>query len=494
MSDPDTAAGFFAQRGAAHRRRPLIFHALVVLTLAAPLPLGAYEAWAWAIGATVCGALVLGWGVSALASRTPAVIPPPFLRWSAAALTLAVLWALLQTVGFTPESWHHPLWRDTAEALDLPYRGAISLNPAAGRESVLRIASYAGVFWLAFQYGRTPGRASHVLRALAIGSACYALYGLAVVFSGAELILWFEKEFYVDEVTATFVNPNSFATYCGIGLLCATAVLRRRFDRGAPKMPDVRQRLYFLIVEFLPANALFLAAWLVLATALLLSLSRGGVAAAALGLLAFLWIVPARRNVRLRTRALRSIGLVLAGAVLLLLIGQGLERRLWETGPDWAKRSQIYSQTVQAIEDEPLLGTGLGTFAPVYRSYRTHGIRRGVRMAHNDYLELALELGIPAAVLFVASIAALALGCARGAFARRRGGVFPAAGAAVCTLVGAHALVDFSLQIPAVAVTFALILGVAVAQAAPPRKGRRNTQSPVRQRTARSRARARDRQ
>ena len=468
MSDWDTATGLSGRRGASRRRHPLIFHGLVALTLAAPLPLGAYETWAWAIGAGACGALVLGWGVSVLAGRTPVVLPHPLLWWSAAALTLATLWALLQTAGFTPESWHHPVWRDTAEALGRPYRGAISLDPAASRESVLRIASYAGAFWLAFQYGRCPQRAGHVLRALALGSACYALYGLAVLFSGAELILWFEKEVYGDVVTATFVNPNSFATYCGIGLLCTTAVLRRRFDRLVPEVSGARQRLYFLIAEFLPANALFLAAWMVLATALLLSLSRGGVVAAALGLLAFLWIVPARRSVRLRTRALRSIGLVLAGAVLLLLIGQGLERRLWETGPDWAKRSQIYSQTVQAIEDEPLLGTGLGTFAPVYRSYRTDGIRRGVRMAHNDYLELALELGIPAAGLFVASIAALALGCAHGALARRRGGVFPAAGAAASTLVGAHALVDFSLQIPAVAITFALVLGVAVAQASAP--------------------------
>jgi len=37
-------------------------------------------------------------------------------------------------------------------------------------------------------------------------------------------------------------------------------------------------------------------------------------------------------------------------------------------------------------------------------------------------------------------------------------------------LVGAHSLVDFSLQIPAVAFTYALIMGAAVGQAKPTRK------------------------
>ena len=460
---PDGDARPVKKGRAARWRHPPLLHALVALTLLAPLPFGAFPAWAWATLSGGCGALLLGWGVLALAGRVAVVRPPRCLRWSALAFALAMLWAMLQTLGFTPESWHHPLWRLTAEALGTPYRGAVSLDPAASRESVLRILSYAGVFWLAFQCGRDPAAAGYVLRAVATGSACYALYGLAVAHSGAEVILWFEKTAFLDAVTATFVNPNSFATYAGIGLLCATAVLRHRFERRAAGLVGARVRLHFLIAGFLPRNALFLAAWLVLAWALLLSLSRGGVAATALALLVFLSILAARRG--RRVLALRSIGAALAiGAALFLLVGDGLERRLRDVGPDWGKRSEIYSQTVKAIDDAPLLGTGLGTFASVYRSHRTEGIRRGVRMAHNDYLELALELGLPAAALFVAAIFGLALACAGGVLGRRRDAVHPAVGVAVCTLVGAHSLVDFSLQIPAVAVTFALVLGVAVAQ------------------------------
>ena len=460
--------------GGARGRRPRLVRALVALTLAAPLPFGAVAGWASAIVAVASGALLLAWGVGALAGRTVVPRPSRFVWWSVLAFALAVLWAVLQTVGFTPEPWHHELWRDTAEALGTPYHGAVSLDPATSREGIVRIVACAGAFWLALQYGRDRWRAWYALQALAVGSTCYALYGLAVTLSGARVILWFEKTANVDAVTATFVNQNSFATYAGIGLLCTTAVLRRRFVGGLEGIAGVRERLRLLLGELVPRYWLFLACWLALASALLLSLSRGGVAATAVALLAFLWVLPASRGVRARTLLLRTVGPVLVGAALLLLGGEGMERRLWEAGPDWEKRLEIYSQTVKAIEDAPLLGTGLGTYASVYRSYRTEDVRPGVHMAHNDYLELALELGIPAAAVLVLSVVMLALVCVRGVRVRRADIEIPAAGVAVCTLVGIHALVDFSLQIPAVAITFALVLGVAVAQS------RRSDRSPRR--------------
>ncbi len=465
--DKTSSAG---QGGGAREPRPRLFLALVAIALATPLPFGAVAGWAQAVVAGSFGVLLLAWGVLTLARRMPVAAPPPFLLWSALGFATALLWGVVQTVGFTPESWHHPLWRGTAEALNTPYHGAVSLDPVAGRESIVRLVTYACVFWLAFQYCRDARCAWYVLRAVAIGSACYALYGLAVVFSGAEVILWFPKTEFLDAVTATFVNPNSFATYAGIGLLCTAAVLSDRSGDAAGPF-GIRERLRFLIDEFVPRNAVVLACGMVLASALLLSLSRGGAAAAALGLVAFVGLRAAGRGVGWGSLTRRFVGPVLAGAALLILVGEGLERRLWDIGADWEKRWQIYSLTVKAVDDAPLVGTGLGTYASVYRSHRTEEIRRGVRKAHNDYLELALELGVPAAVLLVFAMAKLGLGCAGGVRARHRDAALPAVGAASCTLVGAHALVDFSLQIPAVAVTFALVLGVGVAQARPTGSG-----------------------
>lgn len=435
------------------------------MVLVTPLPFGAFPAWAWSALAGGTGALLLGWGILAATGRVVVVRVPPHLWWCAAPFALAMLWAVFQTVPFSPVSLHHPVWRSAAEALGAPYAGSISLDPAASRESIMRIASCAGIFWLALQFGRDPDRARFAFTAVAVGSAGYALYGLAVQFSGADTILWFEKTAYHGLVTATFVNRNSFATYAGLGLLCTTAILLERSMRaGDGDASGAREKLRRLIGEDLPRNGVLLGGWLVLSVALLLTESRAGMAASVLALLVFFSTLAMRRGLSPRSLILPALTLALAGTALFDLSGEGLERRLWVAGSDWQTRAEIYEQTGKAIRDAPVLGTGLGTFEPVYRLYRTGRMEATVSMAHNDYLELALELGVPAAASFLVALAGLALLCGSGIFIRRRDPVLPAIGFAACALVGAHALVDFSLQIPAVAATFALVLGAATAQ------------------------------
>jgi hypothetical protein len=60
----------------------------------------------------------------------------------------------------------------------------------------------------------------------------------------------------------------------------------------------------------------------------------------------------------------------------------------------------------------------------------------------------------------------------RGVLVRQRDAIFPCIGIAASILVGFHALIDFSLQIPAVAITYVFLLGVGVAQS---RSSRVNT-------------------
>ena len=442
----------------------LVFRGLVALVLIAPLPFGSYPLWAWPVLAGCTGLLLLGWGTLATSGRATVVRPPRRLWWAVAPFALALAWALFQTLPLSPEPWHHPVWRSAAEALGTPYAGAISLDPAAGRASLVRMAAYAGIFWLSFQLGRDPDRGRTMLTAVAVAASGYALYGLAVDVSGANTILWLDKTAYLDVVTATFVNRNSFATFAGLGLLCTTAMLAQRLRRPGRGARGLRQRIRALIGVGYARSGILLGGWLVTAVALVLTESRGGTAATVLGLMVFFSVLALRRGLSPRSLVLPALVLVLAGTAVFEVGGEGLARRLWATSDDWQARTEIYEQTGKAIRDAPVLGTGLGTFASVYRLYWTERIGPGVRMAHNDYLEIILELGVPAGASLVAGLAALGLICAWGALVRRRDPELPAVGLAACALVGAHAFVDFSLQIPAVAATFALVLGVAAAQ------------------------------
>ena len=84
--------------------------------------------------------------------------------------------------------------------------------------------------------------------------------------------------------------------------------------------------------------------------------------------------------------------------------------------------------------------------------------------AHNSYLEFALEAGVPALVLMIGVLGGLTALSAHGIWKHRENRLFPCIGVAAAALVASHAVIDFSLQIPAVAVIFAVLLGIATAQ------------------------------
>jgi hypothetical protein len=66
--------------------------------------------------------------------------------------------------------------------------------------------------------------------------------------------------------------------------------------------------------------------------------------------------------------------------------------------------------------------------------------------------------------MLIACVVNLVWKCAKGARTRKRGATIPAIAASVSFLVGVHALVDFSLQIQAIALTYMAVLGAGVAQ------------------------------
>ena len=123
-------------------------------------------------------------------------------------------------------------------------------------------------------------------------------------------------------------------------------------------------------------------------------------------------------------------------------------------------RSLLYEMTVTGIELRPFLGWGLNSFADLYTVFQPASLTLFFDKAHNTYLELALDLGIPAALAMVLAIAAVASRCIYGFARRSRDRELAMLGVAATILVGFHALADFSLQIPGMACTYSAILGL----------------------------------
>lgn len=445
---------------------PILFWPLLVVVVAAPLPFGSVDGWSWALLATIIGVLLAVWSGLVLVGRQ---VPAFGLRalWPVLLLfTAAVLWAWLQAGrGWLPVPWQHPLWELAGGALGWDLQGAVSLDPYETGGAIIRLLTYGGIFWLAFQFGQRNVRARQGLMWVSYAGMAYAFYGLIMYFLGLDLILFFQKTAYLDDLTSTFVNRNSYATYAGLGLICTSGLIMVMITQAvSSSRPAGAEGLLRVIETVAEKGWPLVVGWLAQLLALFLSHSRGGLLATLLGLVTFLIAAASTRAVDRRLAlTVGAVGAVLL-AGFLLINGEAVVKRLLTTSFEEEDRPLVYERVSEAIHDAGALGTGYGTFEEVFRFYRTPDIEGTFAKAHNVYLENLLELGVPAALALFAAVGGLAVLCVIGIRRRRQNAVYPCVGLGATVLVGVHAIVDFSLQIPAVTITYAFLMGIAAAQ------------------------------
>ncbi|MGE0151805.1 MAG: O-antigen ligase family protein [Reyranellaceae bacterium] len=447
----------------------IVFWALVGLVVLSPLPLASNRPVPWTALALCTGILLILWAVTALRSRPRgARAADRFLLPAALLYGAALGWMLVQSLLPFPAEWQPEALQRAHDLLEMQGAAGLGLDPGGAWHVLLRLGTYAGVFLLAWEFGRRRARAQAMLVAVVLAGAAYALYGLIVHLGGYQMVLWYPKTAYGDGLTSTFINRNNYATYAGLGALCALALMfghwrrrqdRRRFELARAAAPEPGSNDW-------PIAVLALAAGMI-AAALVLTGSRGGFYALAITLSACVALLAAARLVRgWQLMGLLGIGAA-AAIVLLLAVGGGLAGRLETAAASIdSSRGDIFGPTIAAIRVRPLTGYGAGSFQGVFEAVNTGELYRqgySIDKAHDTYLELALEAGIPAAAAMVLAVLAFVALCVL-ALLRRKAVRFALAGTAASLMVGVHALVDFSLQMPAVAVTYAAVLGVCAAQ------------------------------
>ncbi len=449
------------------REEKLIFWPMLGLVLLSPLPFASVLPWSWAVFGALTSLVLLAWCAFIVFGRYEIPVPIHKIWLPVTLFMAAVVWAAVQIAPFTPASWHHPIWNETAGALSANIQGRVSVNPYRSGSALTLLLTYGAIFWLALQFCRDRELAKTVLYALTFSALVYAVYGLLIEFSGLNMVLWVEKRAYRESLTSTFINRNSYATFAGLGLICASAVIHRRMSKLASPDLGRREQLRLYLSRIGEREWIFFLVWLIIATALFLTDSRAGVVSACAGVFAFLGIV--RLSGGRSSFFAKTIGATIIVTIIFLfsISGGQLSKRLGAISTDTeSTRPLVWALALEAMNDAPLLGMGYGSYPDVFHLYRTEDSRLRIRVekAHNTYLENALELGVPATVALTSAIGVLAIVCFLGARRRRRDHIYPAAAVAATVTVGLHSAVDFSLQIPAVAATYCLILGAGCAQ------------------------------
>ncbi len=210
-----------------------------------------------------------------------------------------------------------------------------------------------------------------------------------------------------------------------------------------------------------PRKMLALGAAAVMASTIFLSGSRGG-------MIAFLVQITVLGLFLLRRKKSQAVAFALTGFLVVIvgltvwLGGSELGNRVasirTETGTEISggTRLAIVRDGLEMWAVRPLLGWGLGNFPEVYPQYRSFYTNLFVNQAHNDYIQLLVEMGALGLFTMLWFLARMYYSAAEklGSWTSNVNGALTLAAMLGCTGILVHSLVDFNLQIPANAAFF----------------------------------------
>jgi O-antigen ligase len=368
-----------------------------------------------------------------------------------AALIAAV--PLVQLIPLPPVIWHHLAGREAEfESLRLIGRQnawmPLSLAPAVTLASALSLIPPLAMLWMVARLNNDDRLALlGLLGALGLVSA---VVGVLQVISGNANLLRFYNVTSLGFATGFQANRNAQADVLSIAAmaLACWAMSRNKIahSRGGKA----------LLVLFLVAFAF----------SVVLTGSRAGTALlivpAIVCLLALVDIRAISRR-RLVTGIVAAL-VVLGGTGVVLSHNDRFAKTLSRFGGGEARRPEVWADTMFAIRQYWPIGTGLGTFQPVFNSAERleYVGPTFANRAHNDYLEYLLEAGIVAPIVLIVLAVFFLIRVGR-LFRSPRGrqsrlqGLFLGGAFAVLLL---HSIVDYPMRSMALAVMAGLFGGL----------------------------------
>jgi O-antigen ligase len=398
---------------------------LVATLLAAPLPFGAIQAWAWALLALLALLLLLLWAIGS-AQRGALSI-----TWSPLYLP-AVLFILLGGIQFFAH---------------------LTLDPIATRESLLKLVTDLVFFFLAGQL--LAAGSEKTLRTFGLAVAVYAftlaLFAVLQFFSSNGLIYWAVET--AGWAFGPYVNHNHYA-----GLMEMLIPVAACYVLSRPGNHPLRTLLGFAL--------------LVPIASLLLSGSRGGLISLLAEILILgvilLWHGP---HFGRRSPATAGVLGIAAAALLFFWMDPGdISKRLLTIAntaqsPEatFGDRKALTLDSLHMLRDHLWVGTGLGSFETAYPAYQSFPTDLAYAHAHNDYAEALAETGLVGGVLILAALVMffrLAFKKLADRLQHDTGWIQLGAAIGCCGLL-VHSFVDFNLHIPANVAWFAVSAAIA---------------------------------
>ncbi|MFH1809127.1 MAG: O-antigen ligase family protein [Pseudomonadota bacterium] len=235
-------------------------------------------------------------------------------------------------------------------------------------------------------------------------------------------------------LTTPFVNPNHAAGFFGIATFAAAGLALSQRDRAR--------------------TGLWSLAAILLAAAVPLTLSRGGILALVATLLFGAWLVYARTRSERATLWWVHLGVGLAIAVAAYLAYQPIAAELATLDPGDLQGDKrfLWREALAMVPSFAGTGTGRGAFARVFPAFKSNAYTASFEFAESAPIQWLADFGMVAGGALLLAVALAFALAVRRAWQRRR-----AAALAALFFALVHNLVDFNLEIPGVAIPLLLV-------------------------------------
>ncbi len=391
--------------------------------------------------------------------------------WSWVTTALTIVWcgfvglAVLQllgplTPGIPPE--HAVVWRIAPNfSWPIPEVQAGTLITAATRTQLARLIWPLIALTLGAQlFAAAPYRRGLWLL-LALNGAALTTFGIAQRLTWNEKLYWIFPTPSHGQPFASFWNRNHAAGYlnfcfaAAIGLLIA-CVRHSPGEWWPPRSSEERSSLRAAVVQLL---------LVIVPVGVIATVSRGGILFAGVAFLAVVFL----STKTLQTSVVRHlmtalvVGGILAASLGMWQLAQSRFDGFDLTDATEDGRWRHWRDMVPALRDAWQSGTGLGTYRYANRPYQDHALPTTYWNADNEYLELAVEGGLPAVILIALGGGVLLLflrtTCRLDALDDEETADLGPVTAFVLVSQGLQAATDYGISIPANALTFAAMLG-----------------------------------
>jgi putative inorganic carbon (HCO3(-)) transporter len=303
----------------------------------------------------------------------------------------------------------------------------------------------------------SPEKMKKIIKALVLSAATVSTLGIVQFFS--QFIFGIDKlQNFWAKLTPVFLG-NAFSQAVAQYPSWLVNISGATYFRALGTFPDPHMFSFFLGLVLPLAVCLFFSenkpSWL-FATGLIflaniLTFSRGGYLALVAGLLALFFIFWKRIGKKYKLAALLgSLALILA-----LIVSNPVSERFFSSfnlqeGSNLG-RIEIWKKTLKNISERPLTGTGIGNFPLAVDPLAEY---RDPIYAHNTYLDIAVEAGILASLVWIGIL----FSSIRRFLQNSKGDILHLGAALSLIVFAAHSFVETGLYSPVVLTLLILIL------------------------------------